>query len=311
VLGLPRDALRQAPDAPWDCPNDGREASASVLLTQYQSRIVDARTIRLFDHGSTTPEMARPWFEKNIINNRGIRPQVVDAYPRDMAGGRWTLNGDPIRFDTHGNLIDGQHRLLAIIAANVPVKSFVVRDLDDDVFLTLDSGIKRTMGDELTFGNEKNAIALAAAIQQLMRYEHGILDKGTALKATRHEQKDALERHGEIRESIHYGQMTKAMLRHSLGTVLHYLFSRKDKVLADQFFVKLAQGTNLKDDDPIYLLRERLMRENLKGSKTRLVPKEVLAITIKAWNAKRKDEKPRSLRWRGNGEGPEDFPAIV
>jgi hypothetical protein len=255
--------------------------------------------------------MARAWMELNIINNRGIRPSVVDAYARDMAAGHWVLNGDPIRFDKDGKLIDGQHRLLACIAANVPFKSFVVRDLPDDAFLTLDSGIKRTMGDELTFAEEKNAIAVAAAIQQLMRYEAGILDKGTALKATRYEQKDALERHGELRESVHYGQMTKAFLRHSFGTTLHYLFSQKDKVLADEFFVKLAQGTNLKADDPIYLLRERLMKENIKGSKTRLVPKEALAITIKAWNAKRKGEKPRSLRWRGQGEGAEEFPVIM
>jgi hypothetical protein len=254
--------------------------------------------------------LARAWFELNIINNRGIRPAVVDAYARDMAAGRWSLNGDPIRFNTDGKLIDGQHRLLAIIQANVTIKSFVVHDLDDEAFWTLDAGIKRTMGDEFTFAEEKNAIALGAALQQLMRYEHGILDKGTALKATRHEQRDALTRHPEIRGSIPYGQMTKAMLRHSLGTVLHYLFSRKDKVLADEFFVKLSQGTNLKDDDPIYLLRERLVKENFKGSKTRLIPKEVLALTIKAWNAARKDEHPRSLKWRGQGEGAEDFPVI-
>lgn len=221
------------------------------------------------------------------------------------------LNGDPIRFDKDGNLVDGQHRLLAIMQTEVSIQSFVVRDLDGEAFLTLDSGIKRTMGDEFTFAGEKNAIALGAAIQQLMRYEAGILDKGTALKATRHEQKAALERHSEIRDSIHYGQMTKRMLRHSLGTTLHYLFSRRDPVLADAFFVKLAQGTNLKPDDLIYLLRERLLRENLKGGKTRLMPREVLALMIKAWNAKRKDEKPRALKWRGQGEGAEEFPAIL
>jgi hypothetical protein len=279
------------------------------LLASQRPRLVDTTAFGCLDHGSNHP-LARLWYEKNIINNRGIRP-LVDAYARDMAAGHWSLNGDPIRFDKDGNLIDGQHRLLAIIKANVPIKSFVVRDLGDDAFITLDSGIKRTMGDEFTFAQEKNAIALGAAIQQLMRYEAGILDKGTALKATKHEQKDALERHPDIRESIHYGQMTKAMLRHSLGTVLHYLFSRKDQVLADEFFVKLAQGTNLKPDDPIYLLRERLMRENLKGGKTRLMPREVLALTIKAWNAARKHEKPRALKWRGQGEGAEDFPSIL
>jgi hypothetical protein len=255
--------------------------------------------------------MARAWFERNVINHRGIRPSVVDAYARDMKAGRWVLNGDPIRFDQDGNLIDGQHRLLAIIQAEVPITSFVGRDLGDEAFLTLDSGIKRTMGDELTFAQEKNAIALGAAIQQLMRYEAGILDKGTALKATRHEQKATLARHGKLRESIHYGQMTKALSRHSLGTTLHDLFSRKDKVLADEFFVKLAQGTNLKPDAPIYLLRERLMKENVKGGKTRLMPREALALVIKAWNARRKDEKPRSLKWRGHGEGAEEFPALL
>jgi hypothetical protein len=235
---------------------------------------------------------------------------VVDAYARDMKAGRWILNGDPIRFDQDGHLVDGQHWLLAIIQADVPIQSFVVRDLAEEAFLTLDSGIKRTMSDELTFAQEKNAVALGAAIQQLMRYEEGILDKGTTLKATRHEQKEALERHGGLRESVHYGQMTKRMLRHALGSTLHYLFSQKDPVLADTFFVKLAQGTNLKADDPIYLLRERLMKENMKGGNTRLMPREALALTIKAWNAKRKDEKPRALKWRGVGENAEEFPVI-
>jgi len=187
----------------------------------------------------------------------------------------------------------------------------VVRGIKREAFIVLDSGIKRTMGDEFTFAGEKNAIALAAGIHQLMRYERNIMDKGASLKATRHEYKEALDRHGEIRDGIHYGQMTKSIMRHSLGTVLHYLFSRKDKVLADEFFVKLAQRTNLKDDDPIHLLRKRLMRENIKGAKTRMVPKEVVALTIKAWNAKRKDEKPRTLRWHGNGEGAEEFPVIM
>ncbi|HSF30998.1 MAG TPA: hypothetical protein VLK82_11085 [Candidatus Tectomicrobia bacterium] len=70
-------------------------------------------------------------------------------------------------------------------------------------------------------------------------------------------------------------------------------------------------ATSSKDDDPIYLLRERLMRENMKGSKTRILPREIIALTIMAWNAKRKDGKPRSLRWRGNGEGAEEFPVIA
>jgi hypothetical protein len=38
-----------------------------------------------------TPAMAREWLEKNIENNRGVRPSVVEAYARDMVAGEWYL----------------------------------------------------------------------------------------------------------------------------------------------------------------------------------------------------------------------------
>ncbi len=110
----------------------------------------------------------------------------------------------------------------------MPIKSFVVRDISKEAFWVLDSGIKRTLGDEFTFVGEKNSIALAAGLHQVMRYERGIFDRGTSLKATRHEYKEALERHPGIRDSVRYGQMTKDLMRHSFGTSMHYLFSRKD-----------------------------------------------------------------------------------
>jgi hypothetical protein len=98
-----------------------------------------------------TPQMAREWLEKDVPQQRCMKAHVVDAYARDMRAGRWSLNGDPIRFDVDGNLIAGQHRLHAIIEADVSVKSFVVRRVPVEALITLDSGIKRTMGDELTF----------------------------------------------------------------------------------------------------------------------------------------------------------------
>jgi hypothetical protein len=73
--------------------------------------------------------------------------------------------------DPHIHLIDGQHRLHAIIQANVPIKSYVVRSITKEAFSVLDSGIKRTMGDEFTFAGEMNAIALAAGLHQLRKLE--------------------------------------------------------------------------------------------------------------------------------------------
>ncbi|NUN01320.1 MAG: hypothetical protein HUU41_09415 [Bryobacteraceae bacterium] len=61
-----------------------------------------------------TPELARQWLERNV-RNRPISENTVIAYGLDMLEGRWQYDGAPIRFDTDGNLIDGQHRLSRLL----------------------------------------------------------------------------------------------------------------------------------------------------------------------------------------------------
>ena len=67
-----------------------------------------------------TPELACRWLEANT-QNRVVNPAHVDRLVRDMKAGRWYLTHQGIAFDTHGLLVDGQHRLWAILEADVPV----------------------------------------------------------------------------------------------------------------------------------------------------------------------------------------------
>jgi len=160
-----------------------------------------------------------------------------------------------------------------------------------------------------TRGQRREEVESAAGVHQLLRWEVGISDKGTSLHATRYQFMQALRRHPEIRESVNYGHMVKKIMRHSLGTFLHYRFSRKDPVLADTFFVKLAQGTGLERDEPVYILRERLLEEQ-KDKSHKMSPIHVMALVIKAWNATREGKRIRALRWRTEGESPEEFPTV-
>jgi predicted nucleic acid-binding Zn ribbon protein len=61
-----------------------------------------------------TPEMAERWLGHNKVN-RNLRNRRVDQFARDMRSGRWQLTGEAIKFGKSGNLIDGQHRLWAVI----------------------------------------------------------------------------------------------------------------------------------------------------------------------------------------------------
>lgn len=95
-----------------------------------------------------TPTHAETWLSRNP-NNRNIRKGMVEAHARDMLAGRWILNGESVKIDDTGHLLDGQHRLSAVVAAEVSVPMIVISGLPADVMATVDAGTKRTYVDAL------------------------------------------------------------------------------------------------------------------------------------------------------------------
>ena len=80
-----------------------------------------------------TPEIAKDYLAKNTGNYRKINKSRVDAYSKDMSLGKWEFNGESIKFSNSGKLVDGQHRLSAIVKSGVPVKMLVIYGVDDEV----------------------------------------------------------------------------------------------------------------------------------------------------------------------------------
>ena len=71
-----------------------------------------------------TPELAKFWLGANYLN-RKHRKSRVKTYSRDMAAGRWQFNTQGIEFASDGTVINGQHRLMAVVDADVPVRLLV------------------------------------------------------------------------------------------------------------------------------------------------------------------------------------------
>lgn len=93
-----------------------------------------------------TPEMAKDMLEHNMKNNRRLNGETVRRYARIMHAGGWNLTHQGIAFDDKGALIDGQHRLNAIVQANVPVKMMVTYGVEhhEGEAFTIDNGQRRT-----------------------------------------------------------------------------------------------------------------------------------------------------------------------
>ena len=95
-----------------------------------------------------TPEIAKTMLGENV-NNRRISRDNVNLFAREIRNGEWRFNGEAIKFGKDGRLLDGQHRLLAVIAADKPLTTLVIRGLEDETQQTMDSGKTRTLGDVL------------------------------------------------------------------------------------------------------------------------------------------------------------------
>jgi len=100
--------------------------------------------------------------------NRPIRQLRINRYARAMKLGRWIPSNDGICFSTGENdgprLLNGQHRLEAIIRAGIPIPLLIICGLNEKAFDIIDRGAGRTPGDLAAADGFTNAnIAVAAA----------------------------------------------------------------------------------------------------------------------------------------------------
>ena len=91
-----------------------------------------------------TPEIATQILATNIDRNRPVNVSRVGMYEHDMLTGKWVDNGETIKIDSEGRLVDGQHRLRAIERSGVPLWLWVARGVSPDAFETVDVGLTRT-----------------------------------------------------------------------------------------------------------------------------------------------------------------------
>lgn len=96
---------------------------------------------------------------------RRVRPGVVALYAKQMIDGDWVVGGDAICFDSLGRLVNGQHRLRAVVLSGTDQRFLVRRNLDRREVRSLDMGVKRTLEDVFRFEgkNEYDKTSVAVA----------------------------------------------------------------------------------------------------------------------------------------------------
>lgn len=261
-----------------------------------------------------TPEDAEELLLAND-HNRSVERARVTQYANDLRNGTWDLNGEAIKVAESGRLLDGQHRLMAVLEADTPMTTLLITGLPDEAQETMDQGKPRSFADVLKLRGEKYCTGLAGATRMVFAYER---DGVPFVISGRHgtpsvpQLSRTLERNPELRDSVRlaYEYMRRPWVPVTTIAGLHYLFASASQEDADDFVHRLASGADLGVDDPRYVLRERLIREHAQTDERRISAKVKTAFIVLAWNAYRQGEPLERLRWNPGGASPDRFPDI-
>lgn len=257
-----------------------------------------------------SPSMAERWLANNV-RNRKIRQRTVVRYRSDMEAGRWSMAADPIRFDTNGHLIDGQHRLTALseLPDIITIPFLVIRGLPSESQLVMDQGVKRTPGDQLALAGVRNASNVAASVKKFIIWQNGLLFRDTKVQqVTAPQTSEWVEDHpGEVEVFNRLNHLIRQNdAPPSIAGAAAIAFARIDTEACERFFTLLARGAG-GEGHPITTLDKRLQRTRREGLK--MPDRDYLALFILAWNAWRggksmsKFQRPRGGRW-----SEENFP---
>jgi len=274
-MGLPKmEGYPGLEDGKFD-PKGSDEITGPLAETLRSSAgTADGVTIEFV---TVTPELAQEWLQNHNRNNRKIQKSHVKSIMRDILGGNWMFNAQPICFGKDGRLLNGQHRLSACVEAEAPIDVVVVRGISDAAFATYDIQAKRSV---VSVGQDKvdpRVVAAAAKIQ--WRVDNGIGPAATAIKPTSSELHKTLEDHPKLADGFSQARRMMSIGSAAVMTFLIYHTRHERPDIAGDFLQSLETGENLVAANPLLRVRNALLSQ--RGDDKR---KDRLQTLLEAWN---------------------------
>jgi hypothetical protein len=253
---------------------------------------------------SITPKRAAELLEANTTN-RPLSTPVVRAFAEAMKRGEWLVTHQGIAFDVHGVLVDGQHRLAAIIEADLPIELTVFTDVGEGTFDVLDTGKRRNAADVLAIEGEKNSTMLAAMVRTVWLYENrpDLGWSGGKAAVTNHQIVQTLDQHPRLREFLSVGEQVAAatgMIKSAAGAASYLIEQANKRADLGPWFDGIVDGAGLARQDPRLLFRRvmfSMARKQAGQVQRRRDTREHFALYVKAFNAWATAEPITSLRF--------------
>lgn len=207
-----------------------------------------------------TPKKAEKYLEKCTARQRRVSGHRVRYYANMIARGEFRHTAQGIVFDSNGHLIDGQHRLHAVIKADSPVKMQVTRGEKPDNYDVYDDVGARSVADRTQLhSHEFVRTLLTRVINRMVQVHFGYKNK--IINAYYY---DTYEQHKEqmdaVCESIcpHRARIFKDP-SFLLAMVEYFVINQE---MAEIMLEEVIEGDNLDKYSPSKVLRDYLMLQS-------------------------------------------------
>lgn len=238
------------------------------------------------------PDVAEAWLTSSA-GNRRLRPRHVRNLASEMTAGTWRAHGgSPIKIDRAGRLIDGHHRLSAVVLCGCSVPMHVLFGVDENAQDAEVAGIGWSNADILERKGIKYSSIVASAgkvVTTLRLIESGrfqSMQSGnnltpTEIRATLNEG-SALE--AFVKEAFPYGKNRFPISVSELSGFIFFAHANPSAMnpKASEFIRLLTFGENIGTGHPAFALRGRMLDSNLRGP---LRQHSRFVLLAKSWNA--------------------------
>ena len=213
-----------------------------------------------------TPSMAQELMDNNVarLKELGLVPRAVSAarvrqYTEEILTGEWAALVDAIHIAPNGAVLNGQHRLQAIIAAGKAVVLDVVKNTPPSWYVKFDTG-HRTTGDDLTIGQANYSKNKASLVPLVWAYFEGkvgtyLVEEVSGRKAVSIDRDYGVE----LDEAIEFSK--DADYKANYVAFMYFILKRADHLdTCLSFLEQFKDGANMKKNSPAMKLRNKIVK---------------------------------------------------
>lgn len=241
-----------------------------------------------------TPAMAEEFLSRPAMN-RNIKAEDVNRYVEIIKRDGWKTNGEGISIGTDGSLLDGQHRLSAIVKSNTPVAMTISWNCDTTAMATIDTGRQRSLADVQKIYGIGGAKNILSVVKQVMIERRGYSSE-ISVHVAKMTYSDILNEYQSERQSVYddvakYANKLVGSIKllpcATLGGIIGYIwlsYPNEYIGISREFFDELFDMKPCTKEF-VHRTRNRILKDGLSKWAQNMSKQSKRNLIVHTWNA--------------------------